>query len=220
LSFLDFWSLLIQLHQLCQIEFWFLKQFYFSEKYILNREDLSAFFLDLFTNRFLHKLLGQLLECRFLGFIQHDLHHLSANQFLLRAFSIASSFHLFACSPSEGNGKHSEKVSIKSFSLHKCFNQSVPFLDKCAQFVSGNIHSVEVCVAIIAFYLLNLELHLSPGLIATFVLQIAQRYFKYSASETISCNLLTSCLVAGSKSWNSDIEYCGYVNIVPFFPCK
>jgi len=96
----------------------------------------------------------------------------------------------------------------------------VPLLDEGAQFVSGDVHSVEVCVAVVSFHLLNLHLHLSPCLIVALVLQITQRYFKYSASETVCCDLLTGCLVARSEGGYSDIKDGGHVNIVPFFSCE
>jgi hypothetical protein len=71
----------------------------------------------------------------------------------------------------------------------------VPFLHKLAEFVSGDVHAVEVGVAVVALDLLNLDLHFPPVLIVAFVLQVGQRYFKHSSFQTISGLLYSSKIV-------------------------
>jgi len=96
----------------------------------------------------------------------------------------------------------------------------VPFLHKLAEFVSCDVHSIEVGIAVIPFDFLNLDLHFSPVLIVAFVLQVCQRYFKHSSFQTISGILLTSCLVARGDCGYTDIENGGDMHVVPFLSCE
>jgi hypothetical protein len=126
------------------------------------------------------QFLGKLFKSRFLGLIHHNFHHLLSDEFSLRAFGVASCSDLSTSSLSEANAKHSEQVSVNSFGLNEGFNSGVPFLDNGAEFVSGDVHSVEVGIAIKAFNFFDLYLHLSPGEIIAISIQISQRYFKHT----------------------------------------
>ena len=55
---------------------------------------------------------------------------------------------MLSCSLGEANGEHSEEISIRGLGLDESLNGGVPFLDDGAQLVSGDVHSVEVSVAI------------------------------------------------------------------------
>jgi hypothetical protein len=96
---------------------------------------------------------------------------------------------LSAGSLGEANAKHSEQVSIQSLGLHEGLNGGVPLLDDGAEFVSGDVHSVEVGVAIEALDFFDLNLHLSPSLIVAVSVQISQRNLKHTTSQTVSGNL-------------------------------
>ena len=52
------------------------------------------------------------------------------------------------CVVSESNSEHSDDVTIGGLSLNEGLNKGVSFLDRGACLISGNIHSVEVSVAI------------------------------------------------------------------------
>jgi hypothetical protein len=77
---------------------------------------------------------------------------------------------LFASSLSETNAEHSQQVSISSLGLNESFNQSVPFLHKLTELVSGDAHPIEVGIAVESFDFFNLYLHLSPVFIVALVL--------------------------------------------------
>jgi len=112
LNLLFLWSFLIEFHELGEIELRFLEYLDLLDHDILERENLSAFLLDLLSNGLLNEFLAQLLEGRLLCLSDHDFHHLLANSLLLRSLGIAGSLHLFVCSPGEPNAKHSQHVSI------------------------------------------------------------------------------------------------------------
>lgn len=105
--------------------------------------------------------------------IDHDFHHLLADQLLLGALGIAGCSDLSGSSLSEADAEHSEEITIAGLGLHESFNKCVPLLDEGAELVSGDIHSVEVGIAIISFNFFNLHLHLSPGLISLISVQIS-----------------------------------------------
>ena len=127
----------------------------------------------------------------------HNLHHLSTDSLLLRILGITSSSNLLACSSSEANAEHSKHISIGSLTLNECFDNCVPFLHKLAEFVSCDVHSMEIGIAVVPFDFFNLYLHFSPIFIIAFVLEISQRYFKYSAFQTISWEFYISIIFNG-----------------------
>jgi len=170
LLLLGFRSFLIEFHELGKIKLGFLEDLNLLDHDVLEGEDLSTFLLDLFANGLGNEFLAQFLKSGLLSLSNHDLHHSLPNGLLLGALGIASGLDLFASPPGKPNAEHSEHVPISSLGLHKRLNGGVPFLHKLAELVLGNIHAMEVSVAIVTLYFLNLHLHFSPVFIVAFVL--------------------------------------------------
>jgi len=164
------WSFLIEFHELGKIKLGFLENLDFLDHNVLEWENLTAFFLNLFTNGLLNKLLAQFFKSRLLSLSNQDLHHSLTDSLFLGTLGVTSGLHLFASSFSEPNGKQSQHVSIGSLGLNECFDQSVPFLNKLAELVFGDVHSVEIGIAIVSLDFFNLYLHFSPVFIVAFVL--------------------------------------------------
>ena len=135
------------------------------------------------------QLLGKLLESGLLSLVNHDLHHLLADELALRALSVAGGADLSAGSLGEANAEHTEEVAVSGLGLHEGLDGGVPLLDNSAELVTGNVHTVEVGVAIEALNLLNLDLHLSPGLLVAVSVQISQRYLEDTALEAVGSDL-------------------------------
>ena len=135
-----------------------------------------------------------------MDFVDHDFHHLFADESLLRVLSIAGGLDLASGSAGEANAEESEEVTIGSLGLHECLDEGVPLLDEGAELVLSDVHAVEVGVAVVALYFFYLHAHLSPGLSAACSVQISQRYFKHSAFQAISgvlyfCIIILICLL-------------------------
>ena len=94
----------------------------------------------------------------------HDLHHLLSNELLVGSLGVAGCFNLSLSFLGESNAEHSDDVSVGGLSLNESLNKSVPLLDHGAGLVSGDVHAVEVGVAVKALDLIDLELELSPVL--------------------------------------------------------
>lgn len=135
------------------------------------------------------QFLGEILESGLLGVLDHDFHHLLADERSLRALGVAGGSNLSSCSLSEANGEHSEEVSVSGLGLNEGLNGGVPLLDDGAELVSGDVHSVEVSVAVEALDLFDLDLHLSPGLIVAISVQIGQGYLEHTTSQAVSGDL-------------------------------
>ena len=118
--------------------------------------------------------------------IDHDFHHLFADKSLLRVLGVASGLDLAGGSAGEADAEKSEEVAVGSLGLDEGLDEGVPLLDEGAKLVLGNIHAVEVGVAVVALHFFHLHLHLSPGLGTACSVQISQRYFKHSALQAIS----------------------------------
>jgi len=104
----------------------------------------------------------------------HNLHHLLSNELLVGGFGIAGSLNLSMCFLSESNAEHSQNVSVGSLCLNKGLNKGVPLFDHGASLVSGDVHTVEVGVAIETLDFSNLELELSPVLSLLGVVAISE----------------------------------------------
>ena len=121
--------------------------------------------------------------------VNHNFHHLIADGLDLGGLGVASGSDLSACSFCESNGEHSEEVSVSSLGLNESLDSGVPLLDNGAELVSGDVHSVEVSVAIKALNFFNLHLHLSPGQLVAVSVQISQRYFEHTTFQAVSGDL-------------------------------
>ena len=93
----------------------------------------------------------------------HDLHHFLSDQLLLGCFGVACGFDLSWGLLGETNREHSNNVAVLGLGLDKGLNKGVPFLNHVTGVVSGDVHSVEVGIAIKSLDFINLELQLSPG---------------------------------------------------------
>lgn len=116
----------------------------------------------------------------------HDLHHLLSNEELVGVLGIASGFDLSLGSLCEGNAEQSEDVAIRGLGLDESLNERVPFFDHRACLISGDVHSIEVGVAIESLNLINLELELSPGLLLGLVVAVSEGDGEDTTSQAIS----------------------------------
>jgi len=133
--------------------------------------------------------------------------------------SEAASFNLSLSSFSERNAEHSEDVTIDGLGLHKCLNKGVPLFDHGACLVSGDVHSIEVGVAVESLNFIALELERSPGLVVGLVVAISEGDSEDSVSQAVSGVLLTGGFVTWGKSDASLIKSWGK-DFVPFFSHK
>ncbi len=110
---------------------------------------------------------------------------------------------------SESNAEHSAEVSIAGFGLGEGLDEGVPLLDEGAELVSGDVHTIEVSVAIEVLDLLNLQSHLSPGELLLFVwitVKIGQGYLENATSQAIGGNFYTEQVVLDApikQKWNT-----------------
>lgn len=121
-------------------------------------------------------------------FVDHDLHHLLSDLLLLRGFGVTGSLDLALVPAGEGNAEHTEEVTIGGLCLHESLNQSVPFLDEGAQLVAGDVESIEVGIAVLSLYFLNLESDLSPGNFVVLILQVGKGNVEDTTTQTVSGN--------------------------------
>lgn len=146
---------------------------------------------------------------------RHDLHHFLADDSLVGVFGVARGLDLSLGSLSEGDAEQTEGVSVGGLGLDECLDEGVPLLDHGASLVTGNVHAVEVRVAIEALHLIDLELQLSPGLGLALVVAVGEGSLEDSSSETVGSLLLTGTLVARSQSNVSSVKAWGE-HVVPF----
>ena len=116
-----------------------------------------------------------------MGLVDHNLHHLLADELALGALGVTSCSNLLIGSLGEANAEHTEEIAVGGFSLDKGLDCGVPLLDDCAKLVTSDVHSVEVGVAVEALDFFNLDFHLSPSIFVAVSVQISQRYLKHTA---------------------------------------
>lgn len=79
------------------------------------------------------------------------------------SLSITGSFDLARSFLGESDAERADDVSVGGLSLDKSLNETVPLLDHRASLVTGDIHTVEVSVAVETLDLIDLELEYTPG---------------------------------------------------------
>ena len=146
----------------------------------------------------------------------HNLHHLLSNELLVGSLSVAGGLNLSWCFLGESNAEHSDNLSIVGLGLNVSLNKRVPLFDHGASLISGNVHTVEVGVAVESLDLIDLELELSPVLGISRVVAVGEGGGKNTTSQAVSRVDETGSLVDWGhtdlslvKSWGKDV--------VPFF---
>ena len=104
----------------------------------------------------------------------HNLHHLLNDKLLMGVLGIASGLDLLLGSLSESDAEKSKNESIGGLGLNVSLDEGVPFLDHRAGLISGDVHSVEVGVAVESLDFINLEFKLSPCLSLGLVVAISE----------------------------------------------
>jgi hypothetical protein len=120
------------------------------------------------------------------------------------------------CFLSESNAEHSQDVSIGGLCLNERLNKGVPLLDHGAGLISGDVHTVEVGVAIESLNFSNLELELSPVFGLGRVVAVSKRSSENSISQTVSRVNKTGSLVTWGKR-NASLVEAWSKDVVPFF---
>ncbi len=105
------------------------------------------------------------------------------------ALGVASGANLASSSLSEANAEHAEEVAVEGLGLNEGLDGGVPLLDNGAKLVTSDVHSVEVGVAVEALDLLDLDLHLSPGLFIAVSVQISEGNLKHTTFQAVGSNL-------------------------------
>lgn len=145
----------------------------------------------------------------------HNLHHLLSNELLVGSLSVAGGLNLSWSFLGESNAEHSDDVTIEGLGLNVALNKRVPFLDHRASLVSGNVHTVEVGVAVESLDLIDLELKLSPVLGISRVVAVGEGGRENTTSQAVSRVDETGSLVDWSQGDLSLIESWGK-DVVPF----
>ena len=89
----------------------------------------------------------------------------------------------------ETDAEHAEEVAVEGLGLHEGLHSGVPLLDDGAKLVTGDVHAVEVGVAVKALDFLDLDLHLSPGIFIAVSVQISKGNLKHTALQAVSSDL-------------------------------
>jgi hypothetical protein len=94
---------------------------------------------------------------------------------------------LVGSSLGETDGEHSKSVSISSLDVHMGLNQRLPFANKRAELVGGEVHSVEVGQALSSNNVLNDESHLTVSLVLI-LLEVGKRNLNNTTLEVVRSN--------------------------------
>jgi len=180
---------LIEFHELGKIELGLLEDLNLADKDILKREDLWAVLLNLLADLFREYLFENILKGWFSSLSNHDFHHLLAKLLLVGCFSVAGGLNLVSVTAGESNCEHSNEVTIGSFSLDESLNSWVPLFDKRTEFIAGDVHSMEVGVAVEALDFFNLDLHLSPCDLMSIVVKFTKWNSENTSTEGFTSDL-------------------------------
>jgi len=179
----------VEFHKLGKIELWLLEDLDLSDENVLKREDLLALLGDLLGDLVGKQLLEEVLKSVLGSLTNEDRHDLLTEEFGLGSLGVASCLDLALVAAGEGDGEHTYEVAVEGLGLHEGLNQGVPLLNEGAELVAGNIHAVEVGVAVKALDFLDLELDLSPCELVSVVVQLTERNGEDTTAEGIGGDL-------------------------------
>lgn len=180
---------LVEFHKLGEIELGLLEDLDLLDEDVLEGEDLGAVLGDLLAHLVAQELLEQFLEGRLGALGNHDLHHLLAELLLVGSLGVASGLDLVLVAAGESDGEHADEVSVGGLGLDEGLDEGVPLLDEGAKLVAGDVHTVEVGVAIEALDLFDLDLDLSPCNLMSVVVELTKGDGENTAAEGVGSNL-------------------------------
>ena len=155
-----------------------------DDPYVLERIDALGGLLDLATNDLGNEFRGKLSEGAAGGFALDDVGHLAANGPDLRGRSVGGLLDLVGTALGEGDGEQTDEVVVGSLHGHIRLNQSLPLPHQRAQFVGGEVKSVEVRQAVLSLDLIDSQADLTEGVILV-LLQIGQRDLNNPSLQSI-----------------------------------
>ena len=117
----------------------------------------------------------------------------------MRSLGIAGSLDLLLGLLCKSNAEHSEDVTILGLSLDESLNERMPFLDHSSTMVPGDVHAIEVRIAIKALDFLDLESKLLPSSVLGILIAVSKTDVENTASEVVSRVDETGCLINRGK---------------------
>lgn len=100
-------------------------------------------------------------------------------------FSITGSLDLARSFLGESDAERADDVSVGGLGLDESLNETVPLLDHGASLVAGDVHTVEVSVAVETLDLINLELEYTPRVGFSTLVTVTKRDREYTSAKTV-----------------------------------
>jgi len=104
---------------------------------------------------------------------------------LLRVLGVASGLNLSLVTSGESDAEHADVVAVSGLGLREGLDRGVPLLDESAELVSGDVHTVEVGVAVVALDFFALDANLSPGLLVSVLVKVTERDLENATTEGV-----------------------------------
>jgi len=105
---------------------------------------------------------------------------------LLRVLGVACGLNLSLVTSGESDAEHTDVVAVSGLGLREGLDRGMPLLDESAKLVSGDVHAVEVSVAVVAFNFFALNADLSPGLLVSVLVKITEGDLENATTERVS----------------------------------
>ena len=145
----------MKLQQLGDVELRCLKNLRLANIYILEGVNASRSLLDFTSNCLRQELLNQFLQVAARRLTSHDVKHLLPDLPDLTRLRICRFLHLRWASFGKADGEEAEEIAISGFDVNMRFNEGLPFTDKGAEFIRGEVHPVEVRQTVLALNLVD-----------------------------------------------------------------
>lgn len=159
----------MEFKQLGGIEFGGLEDLSLADVHILEGVDAAGSLLNLTTDGFRQEFLDELLQIAGGSLTGHDLEHLLSDLANLTRLGVCGFADLRWAAFCEADSEKAEEVAVGGLDINMSFNEGLPFADKGAQFVGGEIHPVEVGQAVLALDVVNTQFDFAEGLLLLFV---------------------------------------------------
>ena len=114
-------------------------------------------------------------------------------------FSITGSLDLARSFLGESDAERADDVSVGGLGLDESLNETMPLLDHGASLVAGDVHTVEVSVAVETLDLINLELEYTPRVGLSTLVTVTKRDREHTSAKTVGRINETCSLVYWSQ---------------------
>jgi len=215
----DSFAVDVELEEFAKLEPRLLQNLHLPNVHIVERVGSLALLFDVLSDDVWNQFVDDAPQVAARDVANDVLHHLGTDLSDLTVLGIAGLSLGELIFVGESNAENAQKVAIGGFDINVGFDKSLPFLDHAAEFVSRQIHAVEVGQDISCLDVFGDEPEFPEGTLSIGIfLNIGERNFENSPFQTFGSDFGSLSSVDQSFANLALLEHGRSLDIVPVLP--